>query len=229
MQDSESPKQLRSWVEERLREAIINGEFKPGEWLRQQRLAEELGVSQMPVREALKKLAAEGLVEHVPYRGVRVVEFSPDDVADLYAHRSFLEGLAARAAAQKITPEAIEHLKRIQLDMDAHLAPEDLEVYRELNRRFHEAIYAASGRDYLIRTLEQLWTTFPTMLWSNFAYTAAYSLPERDTDDTDEHCAIIRALESGDADEAERLARHHVQAAGNHLVAYLREKVWRPS
>src|SRR5512142_89871 len=98
-----SHSQLQYLVAERLRVAILEGQFKPGEWLRQERLAQELGVSQMPIREALKALAAEGLVEHVPYRGVRVVEFVEEDIEDLYAHRCFLESRAARSAAKNIT------------------------------------------------------------------------------------------------------------------------------
>lgn len=77
--DTYTPRQLRSFVAEQLRAAILEGRYKPGEWLRQERLAQELNVSQMPVREALKELAAEGLVEHVPYRGARVVAFSIEE------------------------------------------------------------------------------------------------------------------------------------------------------
>ncbi|MGD8599184.1 MAG: GntR family transcriptional regulator, partial [Anaerolineae bacterium] len=80
-------RQLHQLVTEHLRTAILDGDLQPGEWLRQQRIADELGVSQMPVREALKALAAEGVVEYIPYRGARVVEFSSEDVADLYAQR----------------------------------------------------------------------------------------------------------------------------------------------
>ena len=85
-----SHKQLRSRVADRLRGEILQGQLKPGEWLRQERLAFEQGVSQTPVREALRQLAAEGLVEHVPYRGIRVVEFSVEDVEDLYACRALI-------------------------------------------------------------------------------------------------------------------------------------------
>src|SRR5215831_4707241 len=97
-------KQLGERVSERLREMIAHGELRPGEWLRQERLASELGVSYTPIREALKQLASEGLVEHVPYRGVRVVEFTSNDVLDMYAMRITLEGLAAASAAENITP-----------------------------------------------------------------------------------------------------------------------------
>lgn len=222
--DSESPKQLRDWVEEQLRDAILSGKFESGTWLRQQHLADELGVSQMPIREALKELAAQGLVEHVPYRGMRVVDFSPDDVVDLYAHRSFLEGRAARAAAVQIEPQTMAELGRLQEQMEAYMGPEDLDIYRDLNRRFHETIFVASRRPYLIRTLKQMWEAFPTMLWSNFPGVATSSLADRDEADRREHRSIIAALARGDAEEAERCMREHIDAAGRQLVSFLRSR-----
>lgn len=221
---SESPKQVRDWVEEQLREAILSGQFESGTWLRQQHLADELGVSQMPIREALKELAAQGLVEHVPYRGMRVVEFSPDDVVDLYAHRSFLEGRAARAAARHIQPKRVAELRSLQGQMEAHMGPEALDTYRDLNRRFHETIFVASKRPYLIRTLRQMWEAFPTMLWSNFPGVATSSLSDRDLADAQEHRAIIAALVRGDADGAEARVREHIDAAGRQLVSFLRSR-----
>jgi len=218
-----SHRQLRHLVAERLRAAILEGKFQPGEWLRQERLAQELGVSQMPVREALKELAAEGLIEHVPYRGVRVIAFSADDVADLYAHRAFLESQAARAAARNITAEELAELRRLQAEMQRNLAPHQVAEYRQLNRRFHQIIYTASRRDYLIRTLNQMWETFPTMLIGNFALTAVQPLPARDDLDTVEHMAIIAALEAGDADQAETLVRQHIETTGRQLVATLQQ------
>lgn len=222
-------RQLRIQVAERLRSAILDGELRPGEWLRQERLAQEYGVSQMPVREALKELAAEGLVQHVPYRGVRVVEFSAADIADLYAHRAFLESMAARAAAERVTPEEIAELKRLRNQMAAHMAPEDLHEYRQINRRFHEIVFAASRRTYLVRTLAQMWAAMPTMLLANFAPTATQPLPARDAGDLQEHDAIIFALEQRDPDAAERAVRHHIESAGAQLVARLREQQPAPS
>lgn len=217
-----SHKQLRHWVADRLRAAILEGDLKPGQWLRQERLAQEYGVSQMPVREALKELAAEGLVEHVPYRGVRVVEFSAEDVEDLYAQRAFLEGRAARAAAQNITADELAELKELHAQMKKRLAPRHLAEYRDLNRRFHQTICAASRRAYLIRTLNQLWAAFPSMLWSNFVQTANIPLPERDATDMQEHEAIIAALEKRNAQEAERVMRYHIETAGRQLAETLR-------
>jgi len=217
-------KQLPQWVAERIRAEILEGRLKPGEWLRQERLAQEHGVSQMPVREALKKLASEGLVEHVPYRGVRVVELSVADVEDLYACRSFIEGLAARFAAANISNEELAELKALATRMAACETPKDLHEYRELNRRFHGVIFAASGRSYLVRSLAQLWSAFPTMLWSNVPRVATDSVPERDQPDIEEHAAIIAALAAHDPKAAERTVRRHIQAAGETLVSALKEQ-----
>lgn len=215
-------KQLPQRVAERLRTAILEGQLRPGEWLRQERIASQLGVSQMPVREALKQLAAEGLVEHVPYRGVRVVQFSPLDVEDLYACRAFIEGMAARYAATSITAEELQRLEELHARMSALVEADTVAEYRELNRRFHEIIYAASRRSYLVRTLAQLWSAFPTMLWSNFAATASASPPGRVAPDTEEHARIITALRAGDGEAAERAMRHHIEEAGRQLLAALR-------
>ena len=166
-------RQLRNYVADQIRSAILGGQFKPGEWLRQEKIAQELNVSQMPVREALKELAAEGLIEHVPYRGVRVIEFSPEDISDLYSHRAFLEGRAAAVAAGQITATEIAELKQLQEEMEENLAPERVTQYRELNRRFHQIIFGASRREYLIRSLSQMWAAFPTMLIGNFAAIAS--------------------------------------------------------
>jgi len=220
--ENTSHKQLRNVVADQIRAAILEGRFKPGEWLRQERVAQELGVSQMPVREALKELAAEGLIEHVPYRGVRVIEFNDQDVADLYDHRAFLEGRAAGVAAANITAEEITELKQLQREMEQNLAPEKLSVYRDLNRRFHQIIFTASHREYLIRTLTQMWAIFPTMLIGNFAVTAANPLPERDNPDISEHHALIEALERHDSLGAEQALKAHIMATGQQLVVSLK-------
>ncbi|NTU75888.1 MAG: GntR family transcriptional regulator [Anaerolineaceae bacterium] len=218
-------KQLRSSVAERLRSDILDGRLKPGEWLRQERLAQVYGVSQMPVREALKALEAEGLVEHVPYRGARVVAFSADDVEDLYATRSFLEGRAAYEAASRITDEQNNQLRALHEKMiKCTSTAADVAYYRLLNRQFHLLIVNASQRAYLERMLNQMWDTFPTMMWSNFALTAETSLPSRVDSDNKEHELLIRALEKHDPQEAKRVARLHVESSGGLLASALRNE-----
>jgi DNA-binding GntR family transcriptional regulator len=150
-----------------------------------------------------------------------VIEFSTEDVIDLYAHRGFLEGLAARAAAQTITPEELDELRDLRAQMEENLALDRLSEYRRLNRRFHQVIYTASRRDYLVRTLNQLWSTFPMMLLTNFTHTATQALPERDSKDFEEHDAIIAALQSGDGGQAEQSIRQHIEEACRLFVSVL--------
>ncbi len=217
-----SHRQLRSQVADRLRGDILHGALKPGEWLRQERLAAEQGVSQTPVREALRQLVAEGLLEHVPYRGIRVVEFSIDDVEDLYSCRAVIEGMAARFAAVHITSGELEEMSALFDRMCRCKTPDDIVEYRELNRRFHAAIFTASRRTFLVRTLAQLWSAFPTMLWSNVPRVATESVPERDEPDVVEHRAIVDALRGHDPDAAESAVRRHIEAAGGTLLAAMR-------
>jgi len=215
-----SHRQLRKLVAEQLRTAILEGRFKPGEWLRQEKLAQELNVSQMPVREALKELAAEGLIEHVPYRGARVVEFAPEDVLDLYEHRAFLEGRGAEFAAEKITGDELKELKEMA-DLMAALPPEKISEYRKTNRAFHAMIFNASGHGYLIRTLTQMWESFPTMLIGNFPFSAQNPLPERDLQDQQEHLAILAALEARNGGQARKAMQAHILSAATHLIQSL--------
>lgn len=224
-QPTVSHKQRAQFIADAVRADVLEGRLKPGEWIRQERIAREQGASQMPVREALKRLAAEGIVEHVPYRGVRVVEFTVSDVEDLYASRVVIEALSARHAAEHITDDDIRHLRELHVRMLACTVPAQLREYRELNRQFHAMISNASRRSFLIRTLAQLWSAFPTMLWSNIPHAATASAPGREEADAEEHEAIIRALAAHDADAAEAAVRRHIEAAGQALLAVLRAEI----
>ncbi len=217
-----TPRQLRQWVADRLRAEILDGRIPAGEWLRQEKLARELGVSQTPVREALKQLAAEGLLEYAPYRGIRVIQFSPEDVEDFYAGRLSVEGRAARFAALNIARRELDELRALHKRMVACVIPEQLPEYRDLNRRFHLVIIRASRRAYLVRSLTQLWAAFPTMLWGSIPGVAEASVPGRDDPDTAEHEEIIAALAAKDPDRAERAIQRHIESAGQALVAAMR-------
>ncbi|MCU0223869.1 MAG: GntR family transcriptional regulator [Acidobacteria bacterium] len=221
-QQRETPGQLRQWAADRLRVEILEGRLTAGEWLRQEKLARGLGVSQTPVREALKQLAAEGIVEHVPYRGVRVVSFTPDDVEDFYTSRVCTEGRAARFAAQQITKRELDELRELHRRMAACETPRELAAYRDLNRQFHLAIIRASRRTYLVRSLTQLWTAFPTMLWGIIPGVASESVPGRDDPDTAEHEEIIAALAAHDPARSERAMQGHIESAARALVSAMR-------
>ena len=205
--------QLRHLIAERLHAAILANEFKPGDWLRQEQLAQQFGVSQTPVREALQDLVGEGVVERVPYRGIRVIEFTLTDLRDLYACRAFMEGIAARSAAQHITRQEIAELRRIVDDMATAFARKKWNEYRELNRQFHQGIYTASRHPFLMRALNQLWTAYPTMMLSNFPG----PIRKRRTLNTREHLAIITALETRAATRTERLMRKHIEESAQRI------------
>ncbi len=219
--DNTNHQQLHQVVSQQIRAAILNGRIKPGEWIRQQSIAEELGVSQMPVREALKELAAEGLVEHIPYRGARVVHFSKEDIQDIYAHRGYLESLAAKFAAATITDAEIETLSNIQLQIESHTHPTKILKYRELNRAFHQSIYRLSQRNYIIRALDQIWATFPTMLISKFAVTANTPILDRRDIDIQEHHIILAALQNRDAAATQKAIEKHINSVYQDLVLTL--------
>ncbi len=216
--------QLRRVIAERLRAAILANELRPGEWLRQETLSQKFGVSQTPVREALQDLVGEGLAEHVPYRGIRVLEFQVDDLLDLYACRAFMESKAARHAARNITPEQLKELEGLMNEMERQRAQKNWADYRRLNRELHQAIYTASQHKYLIRTLNQMWSAFPTMMLGNFAETAATPVPQRGVSNRQEHQAIIAALEAHDGEQAEQLMRRHIEESAQRIAAVLGTK-----
>ena len=223
-------KQLHNVVLDRLRDMIMQGDLHAGEWLRQERLARELGVSHTPIREALKQLEVEGLVEHVPYRGVRVVEFSIDDVVDIYAMRCALEGLAAAAAAAHLTDQELAEIRHLHEAMVALKDPANhLPELRDLNLKFHLQIIHGSRRTHLIRTLDQMWSWFPTMLWSQFALAADASTPERAGADNNDHEQIVQALEAHDPETAERLMRAHINRTQEALLFHLHSSPERTS
>jgi DNA-binding GntR family transcriptional regulator len=106
--------------------------------------------------------------------------------------------------------------------MAACAFPGELRAYRDLNRRFHSVIFTASGRSYLVRTLAQLWSAFPTMLWSNIPRVAVTSVPERDLPDIEEHAEIVAAFAAHNPDRAERAVRNHIRAAADSLLSAIR-------
>jgi DNA-binding GntR family transcriptional regulator len=217
-------KQLKDVVVEALRQMIARGELLPGAWLRQERLSETLKVSFTPIREALKQLEAEGLVEHVPYRGVRVVEFQIEDVLDIYTMRADLEAMAAGAAALRLDEAEREELHSLHARMAGFRGNETLQTVREDNRRFHQIIIEGSRRTYLIRTLTLIWSWFPTMLWSQFAQTATVSAPNREDADNAEHAAILAALDDHNPEAASRAMHYHIDMARQSLVEFLKNQ-----
>jgi DNA-binding GntR family transcriptional regulator len=144
-------------VQERIRQAILDGMLPAGSRIDQRRLAEELQVSLVPVREALKVLSGEGFVQILPRRGAFVTETSLEDMEDLYFARVIIEGQAAYHAAEHLTDAHLRDLDHLYALMDAALRAHDYDAFSQHNRAFHLTIYEASGSRYLSDMIRSLW------------------------------------------------------------------------
>ena len=217
----QSHRSLADSVAESLRAAVIDGRLKGGQWLRQEALAQELGVSQMPVREALRRLVADGLAERIPYKGVKVVEFTPEDIVDICTNRLVLEGLAVRLATRLITAEELERLRENLREAEAYTTQDQIGRRRRLNAEFHQSICRSSGRRYLVRLTESLWKWFPSVILYEGMLRQKELLPARLERETREHWLILEALERRDAQLAEAETRRHIRNLSQELTEVL--------
>lgn len=214
-------KPLGDKVYERLRNHVISGELPPGTRLRHEDLAQQLGVSHTPVRHALERLVSEGLAERVPYKGVRVVEHSLDEIAELFALRLLLEPIAARLAAQNIDQESLIELERL-VEWGRGLGQtRDLTGRRELNRRFHATILAASQSPNLSRLIEQVNNRFPDWMIYEGMLKQPELLGERLEREQAQHRRLVDLLAAGRAAEAEETAARHVSEVADEIVTLL--------
>jgi DNA-binding GntR family transcriptional regulator len=204
-----------------LHEKIISGTYKPGDWLRQEDIATQLGVSMTPVREALDLLVSAGLAERVPYRGVRVREMSTKDIVEAYGLRLLLEALIAQEAARNITPQQISNLEQMLGEMKKHDTLKEVSSERKSSREFHSAIAEATRNDLLVKLYAVVANAFPDWL----LYEALFRYPELIADSMAstyrEHVAIVEALKQGDADRAAQKSIEHLMESGKWLEEYL--------
>ncbi len=199
---------------ELIRAAIVEGRLQPGERLKEEQLARELGVSRTPVREALLFLEAEGAVVLQPNRGASVRRYTPDEIRDAYDLRAVLEGHAARRAAERIAPAALDTLAASCARFEALRAGEVEELARE-NHLFHHTILEAAGNERLgsmVRGVIELPLVYKAFFW----YSA-----EQQRLSAHHHRCLERALRDGDAQRAELLMQEHVFEARDFLVEEL--------
>ena len=204
-----------------LHEKILAGIYKPGDWLRQEDIATQLGVSMTPVREGLDLLVSAGLAERVPYRGVRVREMSTKDVVEAYGMRLILEALIAQEAARNITPEQLAGLESMLDEMKKHDTLKEVSSERKSSREFHSAIAEATRNDLLIKLYAVVANAFPDWL----LYEALFRYPELIADSMAstyrEHVAIVDALKKRDSEEAVQKSIEHLLESGKWLEEYL--------
>lgn len=196
----------------RIRAAIREGGLAPGERLTETDLAARFGVSRTPVRQAIARLEAEGLLTHEARRGLTVMRPDHQQVVELYIMREVLEGAAARLAAQHAGETEIAAMAEI-IERESGCQG-DAGALAAVNLQFHGLLYLAAHNRYLLRSLEQLSATMallPTLLTRGNRAEQAQA----------EHRAIVKAIGKRDGDAAESAARRHVRAAQKHRIAWM--------
>jgi DNA-binding GntR family transcriptional regulator len=199
-------------VYRQLKDQIITGDLAPGSRLIELSIAADFGVSRTPVREALKRLAAENLVLADPARGMIVHAPDAGEIEDVFVVREALDGLAARLAAHRITPSELSRLRLIVDTMRQAIQSDRREQIVIANQRFHDVIYAAAGNAMLARVASDLrdfvrrFSTLP------------FASPDRVVHVLAEHEAILAALEAHSPEEAQSASNGHLEAAREYLV-----------
>lgn len=207
-------------VYRRLREMILDGELPPQTRLVEIQLAEQFEVSRTPVREALKRLAAEQLVLSDAIRGLIVHAPEPHEIEDVYRVRDALDALAVRLAAVRITADEVQHLRLVLGSMAEAIGKQRTDLIVNANIAFHDVIYRAAGSATLWRLAREL-SDFVRRFSSG-----AFSSPERSTAVLREHEAIVDALERHDQDAAAAASSRHLRTASHYLVElHLRDAV----
>jgi DNA-binding GntR family transcriptional regulator len=200
---------------ERLRTMIIHGKLEPGTTLIEVDLCEMLGVSRTPLREAVKLLAAQGLIELRQNRSARITPISLDGTRDLFTAMSSLERLTTELAAKRLTKKNIEELHRLQDEMERCGGSGDLAGYFAVNQKIHSAIALASGNATLLEIHAML---FPRTERARFI---ALTSLRRMEQAVAEHHAILQALEARQAKSAGRLMAEHVEHTGQEVMKIL--------
>lgn len=203
MNNRNSSHSLGEIVYQALCEDLSNGKYRPGDRLREDEIAQQLKVSRTPVREAFGRLLNRRLVEPGGGRGLIVRSLDMAEILELYAMREILEGAVARLAAQYATPSEIEALSDLEDSFNVHV--DDCRDLTRINARFHKTIVTAARNRYLDRALQELQDSIVLLGATTF------SAPGRPITATEEHHAIVMAIEIRDPDRAEQAARHHIR------------------
>jgi DNA-binding GntR family transcriptional regulator len=192
-----------------LRDAIVRGDLAPGAQIRQSAAAEELGLSVVPVREALKTLAGEGIVTYVPQRGYTVTELSPHSVDGIFRIRTLLEGEAEKDAATRLRPEDVAAMRAALDDQRAAVDLADVPGMISANRRFHFALLDRCDNEWLLRFIGLLWEALEPHRALSYRRAAAVGDVARGHAILAEHDGIVTGFENGDVPGALRLLAEH--------------------
>ncbi|MCL6560377.1 MAG: GntR family transcriptional regulator, partial [Firmicutes bacterium] len=194
------------------------GRLRPGERLMEIQLAEEMGVSRTPVREAIRKLELEGFVVMVPRKGAYVAGISVKDIVDVFEVRAALEALAAGLAAERITEEELDKLERSLVQINELSSGDNISAIVEGDINFHDVIYRASRNQRLVQIITHLQEQI-----HRFRMTSL-SQPGRTKVAIDEHKKIVEAISDRNIELAQTLAREHIENAEQSLLNTMREE-----
>ncbi|WP_233851957.1 GntR family transcriptional regulator [Paraburkholderia sp. HD33-4] len=200
-----------------VRQRILSGELAPGEVVRQEALAEELGVSRVPIREAITRLTAEGLLTNIPHKGAYVAELSIEEVKETFDIRLRLEPWIFSEAIPRITEAEMAKAERIIKDMDKA----DSGIWGQLNWRLHETLYLPAQRDITLQMLRVLHDRS-----DRYFRFQAVQVPIREQSH-DEHMALVEACRKRDAKLGAKLLEHHVKTAAQQIMSVVEAVVSR--
>lgn len=197
---------LHEEVATRLRQMVFERQLAPGDWIDELKLAGDWQISRTPLREALKVLAAEGMVTLVPRQGCKVTELSEDDADELFPVMALLEGRCAHEAVLKATPADVKALRRLHEVLEKHAAAGHIDGYYRANHEFHTKVQALAANRWLDRAINDL-RIFVRMLRGR-----QLNWPGRMEASINEHRVFIDAFEQRDATRAERVMHDHLLA-----------------
>lgn len=211
-------------VYRRLRAAILNGVYKPGQMLRQEELARSLGVSRAPLREALPRLEAEGIVVQLPRRGYAVVSLVADEIREIFDLRKLIEVEAASIAVSTREMEDVERARQILERMDTlDVADSDQRVqWFILNSSFHEALLNPSGRPHYLRAIASLRTAVEPYIRVEIGLTGNVDAANL------EHKQMLDAYEQQDVEKLKQLTHDHIEHTAQRLLSKLKHSKTAP-
>lgn len=201
-----------------LRERILRGDYPEGEPLRQDALAEELGVSRIPVREALRQLEAEGLVTFTPHRGAVVSSLSLDEIEELFELRASIECDLLARAMPAMSPDQLDRAEDVLAEFEAALQTGEASRWGPLNWQFHAALYAPANRNLTMSVLQKLHQH------SDRYFRMQLLLTDGAARANAEHRAIAAVIRSADINTACQLMHDHILGAGRSLLALVRKQ-----
>ncbi len=206
---------LRERIVEFIKDSVVSGRLKPGERVPEQEIADNLGISRTPIREAFRQLESEGFITVTPRKGAVVSPITDKDVREFYEIKSLLEGFAAVRACEKLTVKDLKRLEGLNAQMERAAERGDVKAFFKLDNQFHDQFLKACGNDKLLALIHHLVEQF-----ERFRITAM-SLPGRMKDSVKQHRGILDAFEKGDAALVERLVRANAERGRDVLVEEL--------